>query len=134
MNQTPDDKTSKHLNVLLAEDNLLNQKIAKKMIEKQGHSVVVAANGKEALNCCFAESFDIILMDVQMPEMDGYEATRLIREREGETGAHVLIVALTGHTSEEDLNRCMEAGMDDCLSKPIQIKELNRILEKKGFL
>jgi two-component system sensor histidine kinase/response regulator len=117
------------LRVLLAEDNAINQLLVVKMLEKRGHSVVVAANGKEALAALEKESFDAVLMDVQMPEMDGFEATALIRTKEAETGSHVPVIALTAHAMRGDRERCLAAGMDGYLSKPIRAAELFEVLE-----
>jgi CheY-like chemotaxis protein len=110
------------LRLLLAEDNLVNQKVACRLLEKQGHTVTVAANGLEALGFLDRAEFDVVLMDVQMPEMDGFEATAAIRMKEnGEngTGRHIPIVAMTAHAMVGDENRCLQAGMDAYVSKPI---------------
>jgi signal transduction histidine kinase/HPt (histidine-containing phosphotransfer) domain-containing protein/ActR/RegA family two-component response regulator len=112
------------LRVLLAEDNLVNQKLAVRLLEKEGHSVAVAGNGREALAALDEADFDVVLMDVQMPEMSGFEATTVIREKEKTTGKHQLIVALTAHAMKGDRERCLEAGMDNYLAKPIQSNEL----------
>jgi two-component system, sensor histidine kinase len=112
------------LRVLLAEDNLVNQKLAVRLLEKEGHSVAVAGNGREALAALDEADFDVVLMDVQMPEMSGFEATAVIREKEKTTGKHQLIVALTAHAMKGDRERCLEAGMDNYLAKPIQSNEL----------
>jgi signal transduction histidine kinase/CheY-like chemotaxis protein len=117
------------LHILLAEDNAINQKLAVAMLEKQGHSIVVANNGREAVAAYERGGFDVILMDVQMPTMDGLEATTLIREREAATGRHVPILALTAHALKGDRERCLAAGMDGYLSKPIRLKELTEALE-----
>jgi len=114
----------KPLKVLLAEDNPVNQKLALKLLERQGWKVTVASDGREAVERAKEEDFDLILMDVQMPEMDGLEATKAIREWERDKGRHTPIVALTAHAFEEDRRRCLEAGMDAYLSKPIKVQEL----------
>jgi PAS domain S-box-containing protein len=119
----------RRLRVLLAEDNPVNQKLAAHLLEKRGHSVAVASSGREALGRLEKEPFDLVLMDVQMPEMDGLEATRTIRERERETGTHLPIVAMTAHAMKGDRDRCLEAGMDDYVSKPIQAEQLFRAIE-----
>ena len=119
----------KPLKVLLAEDNPVNQKLALKLLERQGWKVTVASDGREAVERAKEENFDLILMDVQMPEMDGLEATRAIREWERDKGRHTPIVALTAHAFEEDRRRCLEAGMDAYLSKPIKVQELFKTIE-----
>jgi CheY-like chemotaxis protein len=112
------------LRVLVAEDNPVNQRVALLLLKNEGHSVVLASNGAEAVEAFAREPFDLILMDAQMPVMNGYEATRAIREREGRTGKHTPIVALTAHAMKGDRETCVQAGMDDYLSKPIQSREL----------
>jgi len=118
------------LRILLAEDNAVNQKLATRLLEKQGHSVVIASDGKEALAAFEREKFDLILMDVQMPEMNGLEATAMIRQREHLTGGHVPIIAMTAHAMQGDREVCLEAGMDGYVSKPIQINELLQVIEE----
>ena len=108
------------LRILLAEDNVVNQRLAVKVLTKRGYHVVVAANGKEAVAEFEKEPFDVILMDVQMPEMDGFEATAVIREKEKEKGGHIPIIAMTAHAMKGDRERCLEAGMDEYVSKPIR--------------
>ena len=117
------------LQVLLAEDNTVNQRLASRLLEKRGHRVTVANNGQEALNLLDRSSYDLVLMDVQMPLVDGLEATRLIRDREKGTGTHQPIVALTAHAVKGDEERCREAGMDGYLAKPIRPQELDAVLE-----
>ena len=123
----------RRLSILLAEDNIVNQKLAAKLLEKRGYRVAVASNGREAVDAFEGESFDLILMDVQMPEMDGIEATRLIREKEAEHGGHIPIVAMTAHAMKGDREECLAAGMDDYMSKPFKPKELYSIIEKVAF-
>jgi two-component system sensor histidine kinase/response regulator len=118
------------LRILLAEDNLVNQRLAKRLLEKRGHRVVVAANGREALEALQKESFDLVLMDVQMPEMDGLEAIARIREKEVRTGGHQPVVALTAHAMKGDMERGLSAGMDGYLTKPIRPQELDDLLDK----
>jgi len=118
-----------YLRVLLAEDNLVNQRLAVRLLEKRGHRVVVAATGFEALQALEKESFDLVLMDVQMPEMDGFEATSAIREKEKGSGLHQAVVALTAHAMKGDREKCLAAGMDGYLSKPIRPQELDQLLE-----
>lgn len=118
------------LKLLLAEDNLVNQRLAVRLLEKRGHRVVVAADGLEALAALKKESFDLIFMDVQMPEMDGMEATAAIREEEQQTGQHVVVIALTAHAMKGDREKCLAAGMDGYLSKPIRPQELDDLLKE----
>jgi CheY-like chemotaxis protein len=118
--------------ILLAEDNAVNQELAARILEKQGHRVAVAQNGREALAALEHSSggFDLILMDVQMPELDGLEATAMIRDKEQSTGTHIPIVALTAHALKGDRERCLAAGMDAYLAKPIQPDRLRRVVEE----
>jgi PAS domain S-box-containing protein len=118
------------LRVLVAEDNAVNQRLAARLLEKRGHRVIVTANGREAVEALANQSFDLVLMDVQMPVMDGFEATAAIREREKHNGVHMPIIALTAHAMKGDRERCLAAGMDGYLSKPIRPPELDQILEK----
>jgi CheY-like chemotaxis protein len=112
------------LNVLLAEDNTVNQKLAVRLLEKRGHKVTVAGNGKEAVEAVARGSFDVVLMDVQMPEMDGFEATGVIRAREHGSDRHLPIVAMTAHAMKGDRELCLNSGMDGYVSKPLQSREL----------
>jgi len=112
------------LRILLAEDSLVNQKLTVGLLERQGHTVVVANDGRETLAAWESQRFDLVLMDVQMPEMDGLEATAVIREREKRTGAHVPIVAMTAHAMKGDRQRCLAAGMDDYIPKPVRAARL----------
>ena len=115
--------------ILLAEDNLVNQRVVQVMLEKRGYRVVVAGNGREALEALRKDTFDLVLMDVQMPEMDGLEATRALRDTEQGSGIHLPVIALTAHAMKGDLDRCLAAGMDGYLSKPIPAAELLRTIE-----
>jgi two-component system, sensor histidine kinase and response regulator len=115
--------------VMLAEDNAINRKLGVRLLEKFGCRVDVAANGVEAVNLCGKNSYDVVFMDCQMPEMDGLEATAEIRRREMATGARTPIVALTANAMQGDREACMKAGMDDFLSKPLQVESLRRALE-----
>jgi signal transduction histidine kinase/DNA-binding response OmpR family regulator len=118
------------LRVLLAEDNEVNQVLAIKMLQKRGHTVTVAENGRLAVAALETQVFDIVLMDVQMPEMDGFEATAAIRESEKGTGRHIPIVALTAHAMKGDRERCLAAGMDDYISKPLRADDLHITLAR----
>jgi two-component system, sensor histidine kinase and response regulator len=119
--------------ILLVEDNLVNQKVALSMLTKRGHQVTTASNGQEGLNAASRAHFDVVLMDVQMPVMDGWEASLAIRASEQESGAHVPIIAMTAHARKEDIERCRAAGMDGYISKPFQIEtlleELSRVMK-----
>jgi two-component system CheB/CheR fusion protein len=117
------------LRVLLAEDNEINQQLTMEFLERRGHAVELARNGLEVLSALERERFDIILMDVQMPEMDGFQATAAIREREKTTGGHMPIVAVTGYAMKGDKQRCLDAGMDAYICKPIRSAELFEVLE-----
>jgi CheY-like chemotaxis protein len=122
-------KAARSLRVLVAEDNAVNQQVALGMLERAGHVATVAENGREVLALLERGAFDVVLMDVQMPEMDGLEATAAIRERERATGGHLPIVALTAHAMKGDAERCLEAGMDAYLAKPLQPRELAAAIE-----
>jgi len=116
------------LKILVAEDNVINQKVAVGILEKLGHRVVLADNGLNAVSLWESESFDLVLMDVQMPEMSGFEATAVIRKREKKTGEHIPIIAMTAHAMKGDRERCLEAGMDDYIPKPIQARQLQEVV------
>ncbi len=120
------------LRILLAEDNLVNQKLAVGALEAQGHRVTVTNDGREAVEQWKVETFDAVLMDVQMPEMDGFEATREIRRLESSTPdhGHTIIIAMTARAKESDRQQCLDAGMDEYMSKPIRIKELCQLLRE----
>lgn len=120
------------LRILLTEDNPVNQKLALRLLEKRGHFVTIANNGREALDVIEREQFDVVLMDVQMPEMDGFEATKRIRARERDTGGHLPIVAMTAHAMKGDRERCLEVGMDSYISKPLYPTELFEVVENLG--
>ena len=117
------------LRVLLVEDNAVNQRLAARLLEKRGHHVVVTGNGREALAALQKDDYDLVFMDVQMPEMDGLEATAAIRKMEEGSGKHQTVIALTAHAMKGDEERCLAAGMDGYLSKPIRPQELDAILE-----
>jgi signal transduction histidine kinase/AmiR/NasT family two-component response regulator len=122
-------KSSRSVRVLLAEDNEINQKVALEFLKMRGHEVRIANNGKEVLEALGAEAFEIILMDVQMPVMDGFQATATIREKERSTGQHIPIIAMTGYAMKGDRQRCLDAGMDGYICKPIRSQELFEIVE-----
>ena len=118
------------MKVLLAEDNAVNRTLAKRLLEKHGHTVVLAVNGREALEALERESVDLVLMDVQMPEMDGLEAMAAIREKEKTSGGHIPIIALTAHAMKGDREKCLAAGADDYLTKPIQTAALFETVDR----
>jgi CheY-like chemotaxis protein len=117
------------LRVLVVEDNAVNQRLTTRMLEKRGHRVVLAGNGREALEAYAKGSFDLVLMDVQMPEMDGFEATAAIREKENGSNSHLPVIALTAHAVKGYREKCLAAGMDGYLTKPIRPRELDDLLE-----
>ncbi|HXU21032.1 MAG TPA: response regulator [Verrucomicrobiae bacterium] len=113
------------LRILVVDDNAINQNLAVLLVKKQGHSAVVANNGREALELLEKEVFDLVLMDVQMPEIDGVEATMRLREKEQQKGlGHLPVIALTAHAMAGDRERCLAAGMDGYVTKPVRVKEL----------
>jgi CheY-like chemotaxis protein/HPt (histidine-containing phosphotransfer) domain-containing protein len=118
-----------HLHILVAEDNPVNEKLVVRLLENRGHQVVAVGNGREALAALERAPFDILLMDVQMPEMDGIQAAVAIRQREQLTGTRLPIIALTAHAMQGDRERCLEAGMDGYISKPIRADELLAVVE-----
>lgn len=131
---TPIKKAMRPLRVLLAEDNEINQQVAIEFLQMRGHDVRVAANGIQALAALAAERFDVVLMDVQMPQMDGFKATAAIREKEKTTGDHMPIIAMTGYAMKGDRQRCLDAGMDAYVCKPIRSQELYEIIENATTL
>ncbi len=116
------------LRVLLVEDNRINQLFAQRVLQKQGHTVVVADNGKEALTALAGAPFDVVLMDVEMPEMDGLQTTEAIRAHERGTGRRIPIVAFTAQAMDGDRERCLAAGMDAYVSKPVRGTQLVRVV------
>jgi signal transduction histidine kinase/CheY-like chemotaxis protein len=123
-------RTGSGSRILLCEDNAINQELAVVLLEKMGHTVVVAPDGKKALRAMEKETFDLVLMDVQMPEMDGYAATAAIRAREAATGRHTRIVAMTAYAMKGDRERCLSAGMDDYIAKPVKAGELSAVVAR----
>jgi two-component system sensor histidine kinase/response regulator len=117
------------LRVLVAEDNVVNRKLAEHLLRQRGHDPLMVVNGREAVDALGCGSFDLVLMDLQMPEMDGFEATAAIRAREESTGSRVPIVALTAHAMEGDRQRCLDADMDGYVSKPIDAGELFGVID-----
>ena len=122
-------KAERPLRVLIAEDNEINQQVALEFLEMRGHQVRITSNGLEAVAAFSADRFDVILMDVQMPQMDGFQATAAIREKEKTTGARTPIIAMTGYAMKGDRQRCLDAGMDAYICKPIRSEELYEIIE-----
>jgi CheY-like chemotaxis protein len=120
------------LHILIAEDNPVNQRLVMRMLEKRGHRVVLADNGEEALAALAKNTFDVVFMDVQMPQMDGLAATAAIRaiERKRGDGSHQTVIALTAHAMQGDQERCLAAGMDGFLAKPIGVRQLEEVLQK----
>jgi two-component system, sensor histidine kinase and response regulator len=118
------------LNILLAEDSLVNQKLATSLLQRQGHQVRVVNNGREALAALASSQFELILMDIQMPEMDGLEATRQIRALEQGCGRRTPILAMTAHALKGDRQRCLETGMDGYIAKPVRAQDLLRAIDE----
>jgi len=125
-------KAGSSIQILLTEDNLINQRVALRILEKAGHRVAIAQNGREALRLLSEQPFDLVLMDVQMPEMDGFEATALIRALEKRTGHHIPIIAMTAHAMAGDRERCLAAGMDGYISKPVTASALLEQVKRFG--
>ena len=125
-----DSEPLKPLNILVVEDNEVNRRVLVAILTKKGHHISVATNGEAGFNMVQRERFDVVLMDVQMPVMDGWETTKAIRLLEHEIGGHVAIIAMTAHAYQEDVVRCREAGMDGYIAKPFQIEDLDRELAR----
>jgi CheY-like chemotaxis protein len=123
---------ARRLRILVAEDNVVNQRVAAGILEKIGHEVTIASNGKEALAALERSTFDLILMDIQMPEMNGFEATAAIRAREEAEGGHIPIIAMTAHALKEDRQRSLDSGMDDYISKPLDALRLYAVVDAAG--
>jgi CheY-like chemotaxis protein len=130
----PHPKDTRRLRILSVEDNAFNQMVVSTLLEQDGHSVDLAGNGYEAIEAIERESFDLVLMDVQMPEMDGIQAAGVIRDREKTTGGRIPIVAMTARAMIGDRERCLAAGMDGYLSKPVHTEELRRLLDRIGSM
>jgi CheY-like chemotaxis protein/HPt (histidine-containing phosphotransfer) domain-containing protein len=129
--QTPiEAQNEQSIRVLLAEDNAINQRLTVRLLEKRGHTVTVVQDGAEALAALRRQTFDVVLMDIQMPHMDGLETTRAIRAREQDTMTHVPIVAMTAHAMQGDRERCLAAGMDGYVAKPLRPKELFEVIAR----
>jgi CheY-like chemotaxis protein/anti-sigma regulatory factor (Ser/Thr protein kinase) len=126
---SPTEQLSPIRRILLAEDSIVNQKLAVALLESRGHEVAIASTGRETLAAFESQSFDLILMDVQMPEMDGLEATAAIRARERQTGGHVPIIAMTAHALSGDRQRCLDVGMDGYIAKPVRAAELFQTID-----
>jgi len=122
--------TDTKLRILLAEDNRVSQMLARRLLEKHGHSVAVARTGRDALEAVEHQKFDLVLMDVQMPEIDGLEATAAIREKEKISGEHLPIIAMTAMVMAGDRERCLAAGVDGYISKPITAQELLKEIQR----
>jgi CheY-like chemotaxis protein len=119
----------KSRSILLVEDNEVNQRVALRILEKEGHQVVVAANGREALMILNQQTFDVVLMDAQMPEMDGFATASAIRQNEKGSGKHIPIIATTAHAMVGDRERCLAAGMDGYISKPVNARDLLKLVD-----
>jgi two-component system sensor histidine kinase/response regulator len=120
----------RRLRILLAEDNIVNQRLVVRLLEKYGHTMIVASTGREVLAALAQQPIDLVLMDVQMPDMDGLEATAVIREQERQYGGHLPIIALTAHAMKGDQERCLASGMDDYISKPINVQTLSAAISR----
>jgi CheY-like chemotaxis protein len=120
----------RRLSILLAEDNPTNQKLATRLLEKRGHQITAVNNGREAVEALHQNDYDIVLMDVQMPEMDGFAATQAIREWEKDAGLHIPIIAMTAHAMKGDQEMCLSMGMDGYITKPIDSKGLENTIQQ----
>ena len=134
--QTGGDSVAVPLRVLLAEDHPTNRKFAIRLLEKAGHTIIVAEDGAKAVATWETQSLDLILMDIQMPEMDGLDATREIRRKESGQGKHIPIIAMTANAMEGDREACLAAGMDGYVAKPVKkdtlFAEIDRLVQKGG--
>ncbi len=118
------------MKILLAEDNAVNRKLATALLQKRGHQVVATENGREALNALERENFDLVLMDIQMPVLDGLDAIHAIRAKEQSSGSHLPIIALTAHAMKGDRERCLAAGADEYVTKPIRTPDLLAAIDR----
>ena len=125
----PEPDSDNEIRILIVEDNVINQRVAKRMVENMGFKTEIANNGQEALDMLAERYYDLILLDVQMPVLDGLRTAQKIRIREMNTGRHIPIIAMTAHAQKEDRDRCLEAGMDDYISKPINMKILQEKIQ-----
>jgi len=123
-------RAARRLRVLVAEDNAVNRKLAEHLLQRRGHTALIATNGREATEALAHENVDLVLMDLQMPEMDGFEATAAIRQRERASGRRTPIIALTAHAMEGDRQRCLDADMDGYISKPVKAVELFEVIDR----
>ncbi len=122
------------IKVLLAEDNLINQKLTLISLKRINFDIQVASDGLEALNYYKSDNFDLILMDIRMPLMDGYQVTEAIRLLEKNSNSHIPIIAFTANTLDHDLEKCIHSGMDDYMVKPLDINKLKYIIQRLGIL
>lgn len=123
-------KENNSLNVLLVEDDYVSQLITSRLLKELGHNVMVVENGLQAIKEVNENNYDIVFMDLQMPEMDGITATIKIREQEKKTNTHTIIIALTAHAMKSDKQKCEEAGMDDYVSKPFTLEDLKEVMDR----
>ena len=128
-NPTPSSRPRRQLHILLAEDNPVNQKLATRVLEKEGHRVVVVGDGKSAIHAIEREAFEIVLMDIQMPDMDGFETAAQIRANEQRSGAHLPMIAVTAHAMKGDRERCLQAGFDGYVTKPFHVGDLLDVID-----
>jgi CheY-like chemotaxis protein len=123
-------RAAHRLRVLVAEDNAVNRKLAEHLLQRRGHIPILVTNGREATEALLHEGVDLVLMDLQMPEMDGFEATTIVRERDRANGRRTPIIALTAHAMEGDRQRCLDADMDGYISKPVKAVELFEVIDR----